>query len=58
MSDEKKNWIVTVECVVKKKLYLEDCTQEQATKEPWDYAVDEEEYEQTDWTFIGCEPNE
>ena len=55
---KKGSWIVTVECVVLKAIVCEDCTEEQARNETWQFAVDETELDMPDWTVQDVEPNE
>jgi hypothetical protein len=47
------NWKVRVRCVVTKIVYCDNCTEEEARAEPWDYAVEEHEVEQVDWAVTG-----
>ncbi len=51
MSD-KKNWTVEMKCVVYKTVDVEGCTEEEARKSPWDFAVDEMETDQIDWDVL------
>lgn len=44
-----KNWEVTMQCTVRKLVYCENCTREEAEKDTWEYATDEREIEQIDW---------
>lgn len=53
--DGKGNWIVTMRCVVTKSVYLEGCTEEEASNNPWEFAVDEHEVEQIDWDVMRIE---
>ena len=46
---KKKSWLVTVECTVEKEVVAENCTEEDALANLWDYAVDEREIHQFDW---------
>jgi len=55
---KKRNWIVKVECIVTKEIYCNGCTQEQALADPFDFAVDEREIGQDDWTVQSIQPNE
>ncbi len=57
MKQEKKDWIVKMECVVRKTVVVENCTEEQARTNPWDYAEDEYESETVDWQVISIEEN-
>lgn len=42
-------YIVTMRCVVTKIVTCENCTEEQARNQPWEYATDEHEADQIDW---------
>lgn len=53
----KKTWIVTIECVVDKEVVCENCTEDQARDNPWDYAIDEREVSQSDWTVKSVKEN-
>lgn len=44
-------------CVVIKEVIVNDCTKEEATENPWDYAQEETEREQEDWTVLTVEEN-
>lgn len=46
---KKQNFVVRMRCVVYKDVFLENCTEEEAKTNPWDYAVDELETDQIDW---------
>lgn len=60
MSKDKKrgSFIVRMECKILKDVYVEDCTEEEARSNPWDYSVDEMEVDQMDWTVRSVEVNE
>jgi hypothetical protein len=45
----RRNWTVTVECKVQKSVDVENCTEEEARANPWDFAVNEVETDQIDW---------
>lgn len=45
----KKQWEVTVRREVTKIVTCEDCTEEQARRDPFEHAVDEHEVDQIDW---------
>ena len=51
-------FVVRCECVVHKDVYVEDCTEEQARADPWEYAVDEQEVDQWDWKVLSVTPDE
>lgn len=53
----KKSWIVEMMCTVRKQVIVENCTEEEANENPWDYAVDETEIDQVDWEVIGIKEN-
>ena len=54
----KREWIVTMRCVVRKTVTLKDCTEEQARESPWDFAFCENEIDQIDWTVEKVEAND
>jgi hypothetical protein len=43
---------VTIRCVVKKVVTCEDCTEDQAWEDPFEFAVDEMEVDQIDWEVL------
>lgn len=49
MPEKKGSWIVTVECTVRKSVVCENCTEKEATADPFEYAIDEREIEMIDW---------
>jgi hypothetical protein len=55
---KKGNWIVTLKCVVKKTVCVNDRTEEEATKMPWSNSTDEQEVDMEDWEVLKVEPNE
>ncbi len=55
--EEKKSWIVMMQCVVEKEVICDNCTKEEAKEQPWDFAVDEREVDQVDWKVTSVEPN-
>ena len=55
---EKGNWNVIMRCTVTKVVYVTDCTREDAIKNPWNHAEDEQETEQIDWEVRKIEPTE
>lgn len=53
------DWIVRMRCGVVKEVNCDNCTEEQARTDPWEYVVgDETEIEQYDWEVMSIEPNE
>jgi hypothetical protein len=54
----KGNWLVRIKASVDKEIYCEDCTQEEAENDPFEYAVDERELSQDDFEVIGVESTE
>ena len=52
---KKSNWRVRMEVKVMKEVYCENCTKEQATDSPWEYAINESELDQIDWDVISIE---
>lgn len=55
---KRASWIVTMRCVVTKVVTCDDCTEEEARKNPFEFAADEQETEQRDWEVERVEPNE
>lgn len=51
------SWVVDLECVVYKAVVCENCTREQARKDPFLYAVEEIETDQFDWTVLNIADN-
>jgi hypothetical protein len=56
--EAKGNWLVRMRCTVEKELYLENCTEQQARDDPWEYTLDERELNQDDTEFISLEATE
>lgn len=56
--EEKKSYVVTIRCTVRKSVTLEGCTLQQANDAPWDYAIDEYEIDQIDWEVESVRENE
>lgn len=54
----KKNWIVRMKCVVLKDVYCTDCTEEQATSDPFEYASNEVEVDQHDYEVRSVKEDE
>ncbi len=54
----KKNWIVRMECVITKDVYVDKCTFEEAHSNPWEHAVDEREIDMNNWEVKSVVPNE
>lgn len=52
MTADTKQFIVEMRCVVTKSVVCECETEEQARSDPWEWAVDERETEQVDWTIL------
>jgi hypothetical protein len=55
---KKQSWIVTMRCTVTKQVVCENCTEEQARNDPWDFASDETEIGQDDWDVTEVKPND
>lgn len=53
-----KSWIVTMKCVVRKEVICDDCTEDDARNNPWDFAGNEMETDQEDWEVLSVKPNE
>jgi hypothetical protein len=47
-----KQFTVEMVCKVRKSVTVECDTEEQARKEPWEYATDETEIDQIDWEVM------
>lgn len=58
MSDKKRNWIVRMVCKVEKEVYVENCSEEQARTEPFEFATDEVEVDMRDWEVRSVTPTE
>ena len=52
-----QEWIVSMRCIVHKDVYVSGCSEEEARSNPWDFASDEIETDQTDWEVIAVVPN-
>ena len=52
---DKRIWSVTARCVVQKSIICENCTEEEARKNPFEFAVDELETDQEDYTILSVE---
>lgn len=48
-------YVVTMRCTVIKQICCENCTEEQARREPFEHAIDEEEVDQIDWLVTDVE---
>ena len=48
-------WLVKMSCVVTKLVTCENCTEEQATHQPWNFCTDEQEIDMQDWTVLSVE---
>ncbi len=51
----KRQWIVRVDCKITKNVVCEDCTEEEARTNPFDFAIEETEVSQEDWTVKSVE---
>lgn len=59
MKKKNRSWIVRLRCVVIKEVTCDDCTEDQARDEPWEYVDgDETEIEQVDWEVQSVKVNE
>jgi len=54
---KKREWIVTLRCVVEKEVCLDACTEEQAYNNPWEYSNNERETYMSDWEVLKVEEN-
>lgn len=52
---DKKNWNVTMRCVVTKHVHLANCTEDEARNKPWEFADDEREMDMADWDVTNIE---
>lgn len=55
---EKCSWIVTIERVVRTEVIAEDCTEEQARENPYEYCVDERDVDTIDYDVKSVELND
>ena len=53
----KSNWIVKVECVVRKDIFCEGCTEKEAQEHPYSFSSDERETDTIDYQVIRVEEN-
>lgn len=53
-----RQWIVRVQATVTKDVYCEDCTEKQATRDPFNYATEIQELEQIDWKVVDVMHND
>jgi len=52
----KNEWLVTMECVVRKLVTVDgEASEEEVRADPWDLAIDEMEIDQVDWKVIKVE---
>lgn len=52
------SWIVRMKCTVIKDVVCDGCTEEQAESNPYDYSIEENEIEQTDYEVLSVKPND
>ena len=55
--EKKSSWIVRLRCVVTKEVVCDDCTEDEAKREPWEFSGDEREIDQVDWHVLSVEEN-
>lgn len=48
-------YLVRMSCVVTKLVTCENCTEEQAAQQPWNFCTDEQEIDMQDWTVLSVE---
>jgi len=53
-----KRWIVRVECIVNKEVICDNCTEDQARNNPFEFASNERELGVVGWNVDSVEPNE
>ena len=46
---KRDHWKVTMRCEVTRIVSCEDCTEEEARENPWDYATDEQDVDLINW---------
>jgi hypothetical protein len=51
------SFVVKMKCTVIKEVICDDCTEEQATEQPWEHATQEQELEQTEWEVLDVKEN-
>ena len=51
-------YLVRMSCVVTKLVTCENCTEEQAAQQPWNFCTDEQEIDMQDWTVLSVEREE
>lgn len=56
-NDGRSSWIVRIRCVVTKEVVCRDCTEDEANRNPWEFAGDEQEIDQIDWEVQSVEEN-
>ena len=54
---QKQSWVVEVECVVRKEIITDECTEDDAFSAPFDHAIDEYEKDTVDYTVKDVSPN-
>ncbi len=54
---ECRSWVVKATCTIEKEIVCEDCTEEQARSDPFEFAVDEQEIGQDDYKVTDVKPN-
>ena len=54
---KKGSWVVQMKCTVTKTVVCEDCTEEDARTDPFEYAIDEQETSQIDYEVTSVEEN-
>ena len=52
MSEQKKQYIVTMRCEVEKSVTCEGCTEQEARDDPFAYSVDEIETQMMGWEVL------
>ena len=56
--DRKRDWCVTMRCIVTKVYYCDDCTEEQARENPLGHSRCSEEIDLADWQVQKVEEND
>lgn len=55
---KKGSWIVRCKCQIIKDVFVENCTEEQARREPFEFATDEREIDMRDWEVQSVKTND
>ncbi len=53
----KKSWVVTMECIIKKEIVTDECTESEARNNTWSHVLSEQEMGMNDWEVLKVEEN-